>query len=277
MRNSYFCENHSSHKELLNFFVDEQLQPFEVNNIVPIHLNDKKKISKIHDFFINENYQTLYLVEINSYEKKTCWVKSNNIDSKQLQDFKSKYEERFNEIVYKEINCNTNKHYKSFCDNKIRTQGLLISSFNCGIINGYREIFGSESISQVVLFYLDLIEKSNKDLPEYFIYDDACHVKKYLDTRKDLMSSDRGQKLLNKKHFIDKLHFSNHKDPWCIENCDPFKEKNLENVNTVVSEEINYWLSGFKYILKHMNFSRYHFFLFVILDKYNSLKIKKLK
>jgi hypothetical protein len=31
----------------------------------------------------------------------------------------------------------------------------------------------------------------------------------------------------------------------------------LYNINTVVVEEINYWLSGFKHNLKHMNYERF--------------------
>ena len=47
----------------------------------------------------------------------------------------------------------------------------------------------------------------------------------------------------------------------------------LFKVNTVVCEETNYWLSGFKYAMKHMNQDRYNFFLFIILNIYNEEKI----
>ena len=42
----------------------------------------------------------------------------------------------------------------------------------------------------------------------------------------------RGEELKRKKHFIDKLNISNHKDSWCLANCDPYKERELDGVNT---------------------------------------------
>jgi hypothetical protein len=69
-----------------------------------------------------------------------------------------------------EILCNTNKEERFPCANKTKTRGILLATYNCGIIVSYRELFGSESITQVVLFYLDLISICQK-LPEYYIYE----------------------------------------------------------------------------------------------------------
>jgi len=79
------------------------------------------------------------------------------------------------------------------------------------------------------------------------------------------------------KHFIDKLHISNHKDPWCLTNCDPCKERELDGINTVACEKFNFWGDGFKHMVKHMNYPRFHFFLFVMFDFYNKQKLKILK
>ena len=65
----------------------------------------------------------------------------------------------------------------------MRTKGLLVSVYNCGIVNGFREMFGSESMSQVTLFLLDMIKHTNNDLPEYIIYNLACHLKKFTENR----------------------------------------------------------------------------------------------
>ena len=118
----------------------------------------------------------------------------------------------------------------------------MISAYNCGIINGYRELYGSESISQVVLFYLDLIEYSCCELPIYFIYDDACHLRKYISNYDFKDKSIRSKVLFEKHHYIDKFHMHNHVDKWCKANCDPNEIDDLNNVNTVVCEEVNYWL-----------------------------------
>ena len=55
-------------------------------------------------------------------------------------------------------NCNNDKtrFYTFFM--KCKTIGVLIASTNCGIILGFRELFGSESPTQVANFYMDLID-----------------------------------------------------------------------------------------------------------------------
>jgi hypothetical protein len=41
----------------------------------------------------------------------------------------------------------------------------------------------------------------------------------------------------------------------------------------MVCEQINFWLGGFKYAMKHMNVYRYNFFLYIILNELNNVKI----
>jgi len=100
--------------------------------------------------------------------------------------------------IYNEISCNTNKHFCTPYLKKSRTKGLLISAYNCGIINGYRELYGSESISQVVLYYLDILSIVQKQ-PEIFLYDDACHLRKYIEKRDFKNKTIRACELQKKK------------------------------------------------------------------------------
>ena len=80
--------------------------------------------------------------------------------------------------------------------------------------------------------------------------------------------------LINKKHIVDRFHINNHVDSWCLKNCNPNIRDDLKGVNTVVVEEINYWLGGYKHMIKHMNYERFHFFIYIISDHYNMEKIK---
>ena len=41
------------------------------------------------------------------------------------------------------------------CDIKCETRGILIMATNCSIVVSYRKMYGSESLGQVGLFYLD--------------------------------------------------------------------------------------------------------------------------
>lgn len=79
--------------------------------------------------------------------------------------------------------------------------------------------------------------------------------------------SDRSQILMSTIYIVDRFHFENHAltDTYCMEHCDASKYEELEKINTSVSEEINYWLSGYKFLLKHMNYERFHFLLFIFL------------
>ena len=49
--------------------------------------------------------------------------------------------------------CNTDTTITHACDVKVNTRGILLALSNCGIIVGYRELYGSESITQVANMY----------------------------------------------------------------------------------------------------------------------------
>ena len=72
----------------------------------------------------------------------------------------------------------------------------------------------------------------------------------------------------NIRKSVDKFHFSNHIDPWCVENMDPYKIPDLDNVNTVICEQL------FKKVNSHtncksMNEARYFLFWLYNLDMHN--------
>ena len=55
------------------------------------------------------------------------------------------------------------------------------------------------------------------------------------------------------KVLVDRFHFKTHTDDYCGKNNDPDSIKELDNTNTSVCEQTNYWFGGYKHILKHMN------------------------
>ena len=95
------------------------------------------------------------------------------------------------------------------------------------------------------------------------MYDDACHLKKFVDKR---FSS---EKISSVKLKCDRVHFKNHTDEWCLSNCDPNSEPLLENVNTEKMEQLFSWLSSFSYMVRYMKQTTYSFFLLDMLDKHN--------
>jgi len=78
----------------------------------------------------------------------------------------------------------------------------------------------------------------------------------------------------SKKTFVvDKLHIQGHVDEWCRINCDPIWYPQILAANTVVCEQINYWIGKYKYIMKHMNSDRYNFYMYILFNEYNKLKV----
>ena len=121
----------------------------------------------------------------------------------------------------------------------------------------------------LILFYL-INDKIGK-IPEYIVYDDGCHLKRFCQSRSEV--SERAKIIKTKKFVVDKLHIQNHTDHDCKKNCHPNLFPDLKPINTVICEQINFWLGKYKYITKHMNFYRYNFFLFTLLSNYNKLKL----
>jgi hypothetical protein len=174
-------------------------------------------------------------------------------------------------IKNKNQSCTVEKDFKNSCVNKCRTTGVLLSVLNCGFINGYREILTAESLTQVTIFLLDLIEYAEK-LPIYFIYDNACHLKPFIENN-NMKKTERGKTLLRKTFVIDRLHLKNHVSPQCKLNYNPDLYDDLEETNTVACEQANYWAGGYKHIMKHMNDTRFNVFLYIICNLYNERKL----
>jgi hypothetical protein len=79
------------------------------------------------------------------------WYLATSIPPNVLQIFKDR--NNSNEI---KMSYNTDKSKFLSCDLKCRTRGLQLACMNCGIILVYKELYGSESCTQVALMYLQI-------------------------------------------------------------------------------------------------------------------------
>jgi hypothetical protein len=251
-------------------------------------LGENEKIIKIHDSYINTEEVELFYTETTRNVK---WLERRQIsESKYLEFIKDR------KSIHEDFeSCNTLKLTVTSCDIKCKTRGILLSATNCGIVMSFRELYGSESCTQVALLFMDTLDSFKGTCrffmpiinyytckfinlgtqPEYMVYDDACHLMRFVNTRMKREPVSRRLKLFNDKKFvIDKLHIRGHKEAFCNKNCHPDNFPELAKANTVICEQVNYWLNNFKYILKHMNRQRYIFFLSIILREFNNIKIK---
>ena len=161
--------------------------------------------------------------------------------------------------------CNTIKTKNRFY---ARTGGILVMAKPCGVIVAIAEIIGGESVTQVATVIEDYLTKSSSRT-KCLLYDDACHLSKHVRCRCVYPL------LANLEMKIDKFHFKNHTDSWCIENMNPNDSQFLKDVNTEVMEQIFSWFKGFSSSLKYMKSCRFNFFILDMIDRHNSLKLRK--
>ena len=156
--------------------------------------------------------------------------------------------------------CNTDKTKSRFY---ARTGGILVMAKPCGTIVAMSEIICGESVSQVaevIETFLSIREDHGYKL---LMYDDACHLKKHVDCRCVY------PRLQNLEMKIDRFHFQNHVDSWCIKNMNPDKSDHAKGVNSEVMEQIFAWVKGFAGSLRYMNSHNYNFFMLDMIDRHN--------
>lgn len=158
-----------------------------------------------------------------------------------------------------------------------RGEGLRqVGSFYLDICENYRSI---------CIFIITLIILNHKTshillpkakVPSFLVYDNACqlmlHIKKQFKNRTH--RTKRLEEATKVNYIVDRLHIVGHSQAWCKDVCHPDLFPELKGVNTIICEQINFWLGRFKFIMKHMNQCRFNFFLYIILNQYNKLKVE---
>ena len=95
--------------------------------------------------------EELYFCETTNKEQK--WYSATDVPNEIKMAYLSKMP-----INPHPTGCNTDKTITHACDVKVKTRGILLALSNCGIIVGYRELYGSESITQFANMYLDMVD-----------------------------------------------------------------------------------------------------------------------
>jgi hypothetical protein len=169
----------------------------------------------------------------------------------------------------KKIQCKTEKRKQ--VANKHRSAGICCAVYNCGVVVGMTELFGSESLSQIYIF-LTWLWYTIINFPKLLAYDDACHLKRFVNSRQKTIS---GKFIASLKMVVDKMHFKNHVDKWCRQNVNPHKVPEFNNLNTEACEQTFKYVSKFKHATKHMNFASYGLFHLTMCNIFNEDKLVK--
>ncbi|CAF4493257.1 unnamed protein product [Rotaria sp. Silwood2] len=158
-----------------------------------------------------------------------------------------------------------------------RTSGIIAAVYNCGFICSLYELFGSESIAQVYNFLLYMYQNV-ENFPDVIIYDDACHLKLFIENSNNFVRSTPSKEKFEKaKILCDKLHYRNHVDPWCRRNTNPYNDPVANNTNTEICEQIFAWLAQYKNIVRGFNESTFLIYICLICDLYNTNKYDNLQ
>ena len=93
--------------------------------------------------------------------------------------------------------------------------------------------------------------------PKYIGYDNSCQLHKFCGKR--LIDSERSKFLDEMTYVIDRLHVKGHIKQ-CRDVYSPNLIRDLDDTQTMICEQRNFWISGFKHNVKHMNQYRFIFF-----------------
>ena len=139
------------------------------------------------------------------------------------------------ELVEISSSCNTSKE-KQVRRKKIA--GINVVSFPYGTILSVEELYGSESLSQVLLPVHQLMKiESIRNNVRVLIHDNACKFAAFVQRRRD--TSDTLKHLANLDMRVDRHHFKNHVGKKCKEYHDPNDCELLVDVNTSIMEQVN--------------------------------------
>ena len=151
---------------------------------------------------------------------------------------------------------------------KRHTLGILIGASPCGIVRFCKELFGSESLSQVYGILIKYLSSLSKLELEVLVYDDVCHLVKFA-LNHILLERNKSTGFFNSLKFsIDRFHFKNHIDPFCHENFNPKDVPELKAVNTQICEQLFTDINKFKNC-KSMNEAHFFIFHFYNMDLHN--------
>ena len=153
--------------------------------------------------------------------------------------------------------CNTSK------EKHVRRQkiaGMNIILFPCGTILSVDELFGSESLSQVLLpLYALMKNEGLRNDVKVLIHDNGCKFAGFVQKRKDLSPIMAHLAALDVR--VDRHHYKNHIGDKCKRNHNPDDCPMLEGVNSSCMEQVNSWFGRYRHSARYMNQARFSFYL----------------
>jgi len=167
--------------------------------------------------------------------------------------------------------CNTSKEKNV---RRKKTAGINIVTFPCGTILSCDELYGSESLSQVLLPIYSLMKQPDlqRDV-RVLIHDNACRFAAFL--KKRIGANHILQHLYDLDIRVDRHHFKNHIGEKCKANHNPDDCELLDGVNTSIMEQVNSWFGRYRHSARYMNSARFAFYLLLACHLNNTFRLYK--
>ena len=176
-----------------------------------------------------------------SGQSKECWVAAEGLTISKKAHIMAKIQaETFtcvdDETVNLESSCNTSKEKNL---RKTKVAGVNILVFPCGYILGFDELFGSESLTQVLLPLAKLMQQPRMlDDIKVFVHDNACRMAAFIKNRSSDNEFMRKLSMIDMR--VDRQHFKNHVGSICRTKHNPDTCPSLLGVNTSRMEQVSY-------------------------------------
>ena len=120
----------------------------------------------------------------------------------------------------------------------------------------------------VFIEYLNQLPEDVRKRILHLLYYDNFHLARFALRKKLVNLNDVTKDFASKKKSIDKFHFGNHVDKWCLVNCNPYQHPELNNVNTMICEQLFRGVNEHKNC-KSMNEPSYFLYWLYLFDMYN--------
>ena len=174
--------------------------------------------------------------------------------------------------------CCTNKDVEhQVLKKRNRVAAICIGVSATGVVESVYESFRSESLSQLWLHRLDLVNRYPELNHTKTVtgYDDGCHWWAYVSNPSRSHVSKAAKILSEQDVIIDNAHLRGHKDPRCKEKFNPKKHPIAKHLNTQCAEQTFSWFHLFKHICRNMNRERYWIFMLGMLHERNKITIRR--
>ena len=138
-RTSYYCKEHIKIKQKYAFKFMDGTVYLNLEDISIKKGKIKDKNLKIHDAYIDQYDNLLFLVNYGENDVVShFWITSKQITASKIENYSEQLKNILNITSIDDLKCNSTKIFTLPCNKKTRTVGIWLACYTCGIIASYK-------------------------------------------------------------------------------------------------------------------------------------------